>query len=572
MRFIALWLSGLIAVASANAAPIALHGPDGPSLVIPAGERTGPQSGPSGGQWSFPQRKPSGTWITPHTSPEGCPKGTVGKWPLCITVKPPKCPKNTKGKWPDCQEIVRYCPEGTTGKWPKCKPKPTASCAQKGMVGKWPNCHEPDEPEIAAKPCPDGYVRKGKKCVELTKGDDGKKPPRVTKTEAEDDIPPAIAALTAGRPHRPREILVLVDAGRASEIAARLASQYNVTADPRVTIPLLDGALVRLRLPANRSLESLLAALSTDPDIELAQPNYDYSVSKGKASPKTAPQYAGETIRLDEAHRLARGNGIMIAVIDTAIEAAHPELVGTIAGVFDAVADGPSPAEPHGTEIAGILVAHAALTGVAPAAKVLSVRAFRAGKKSPAQSTSLQLLKGINWAFDAGAKIMNMSFTGPLDPLLERIVKAAAEKGVIFIAAAGNNGPKGAPVYPAAYPEVIAVTATDEKDKLYGLANRGDYISIAAPGVDIIAPALRGSYELSSGTSMAAAHVSGVVALLLERDGKLDWNKAREILSASARKPDGSSGGNAFGAGILDAAGALGEPGPSADEKVGAGR
>jgi subtilisin family serine protease len=496
----------------------------------------------------------------------------VGKWPLCITVKPPKCPKNTKGKWPDCQEIVRYCPEGTTGKWPKCKPKPTASCAQKGMVGKWPNCHEPDEPEIAAKPCPDGYVRKGKKCVELTKGDDGKKPPRVTKTEAEDDIPPAIAALTAGRPHRPREILVLVDAGRASEIAARLASQYNVTADPRVTIPLLDGALVRLRLPANRSLESLLAALSTDPDIELAQPNYDYSVSKGKASPKTAPQYAGETIRLDEAHRLARGNGIMIAVIDTAIEAAHPELVGTIAGVFDAVADGPSPAEPHGTEIAGILVAHAALTGVAPAAKVLSVRAFRAGKKSPAQSTSLQLLKGINWAFDAGAKIMNMSFTGPLDPLLERIVKAAAEKGVIFIAAAGNNGPKGAPVYPAAYPEVIAVTATDEKDKLYGLANRGDYISIAAPGVDIIAPALRGSYELSSGTSMAAAHVSGVVALLLERDGKLDWNKAREILSASARKPDRSSGGNAFGAGILDAAGALGEPGPSADEKVGAGR
>ncbi|HJZ42771.1 MAG TPA: S8 family serine peptidase [Hyphomicrobiaceae bacterium] len=572
MRFIALWLSGLIAVASANAAPIALHGPDGPSLVIPAGERTGPQSGPSGGQWSFPQRKPSGTWITPHTSPEGCPKGTVGKWPLCITVKPPKCPKNTKGKWPDCQEIVRYCPEGTTGKWPKCKPKPTASCAQKGMVGKWPNCHEPDEPEIAAKPCPDGYVRKGKKCVELTKGDDGKKPPRVTKTEAEDDIPPAIAALTAGRPHRPREILVLVDAGRASEIAARLASQYNVTADPRVTIPLLDGALVRLRLPANRSLESLLAALSTDPDVELAQPNYDYSVSKGKASPKTAPQYAGETIRLDEAHRLARGNGIMIAVIDTAIEAAHPELVGTIAGVFDAVADGPSPAEPHGTEIAGILVAHAALTGVAPAAKVLSVRAFRAGKKSPAQSTSLQLLKGINWAFDAGAKIMNMSFTGPLDPLLERIVKAAAEKGVIFIAAAGNNGPKGAPVYPAAYPEVIAVTATDEKDKLYGLANRGDYISIAAPGVDIIAPALRGSYELSSGTSMAAAHVSGVVALLLERDGKLDWNKAREILSASARKPDRSSGGNAFGAGILDAAGALGEPGPSADEKVGAGR
>jgi subtilisin family serine protease len=210
--------------------------------------------------------------------------------------------------------------------------------------------------------------------------------------------------------------------------------------------------------------------------------------------------------------------------------------------------------------------------GVAPAAKLLSVRAFRSGKKTAALSTSFQLLKGINWAYDAGAKVMNMSFTGPLDPLLERIIKVAADKGVIFIAAAGNNGPKGAPLYPAAYPQVIAVTATDDKDKLYSKANRGDYIAIAAPGVDIIAPALKGSYALSSGTSMAAAHVSGVVALLLERGGELDWNKAREILSASARKPDGADGNKAFGAGILDAAGALGESVPAEDEKVGAGR
>ena len=195
---------------------------------------------------------------------------------------------------------------------------------------------------------------------------------------------------------------------------------------------------------------------------------------------------------------------------------------------------------------------------MAPDAKLLSVRAFRGGKKDPAQSTTLRLLKGIDWAFDAGAKIMNMSFTGPMDPLLERVIKAAAGKGVIFIAAAGNNGPKGAPVYPAAYPEVIAVTATDDKDRLYVKANRGDYISIAAPGVDIIAPALKGGYELSSGTSMAAAHVSGVVALLLERDGQLDWSKARDILASSARKP-GGPGGEAFGAGILDAAGALRE-------------
>jgi hypothetical protein len=553
MRFICVFLIGLVALSSVGAAQSLPGGPNRgfKGWSTPGGPSTGPRG---------PSIRPGGPSIfIPPTIGRRCPEGTVGKWPACVGVN------------------VTKCPENTTGKWPKCKPKSTASCAQKGLIGKWPNCREPDVKrcpkgtagdwpdciEIAkpeGKSCPEGQIRKGKKCVELTKGDDGKKPPRVTKTENEDDIPPAIAALTAGRPHRPKEILILVDAARATEIAARIARQYNVVADPRVPLALLDGAIVRLRLTGNRSLESLLEALSTDPDVQLVQPNYDYRVGKGETLPKTVPQYAGETIRLEEAHRLARGNGVMIAVIDTAIEAAHPELVNTIAGIFDAVGDGPSPAEPHGTQIAGILAAHSELKGVAPEAKLLSVRAFRGGKKSPAQSTSFQLLKGIDWAFDAGAKIMNMSFTGPMDPLLERIIKQAAEKGVIFIAAAGNNGPKGAPVYPAAYPEVIAVTATDDKDKLYSKANRGDYISVAAPGVDIIAPALKGRYELSSGTSMAAAHVSGVVALLLERDAKLNWSEVRAILSSSARKPDASSGGEALGADIVDAASALGEP------------
>jgi subtilisin family serine protease len=107
------------------------------------------------------------------------------------------------------------------------------------------------------------------------------------------------------------------------------------------------------------------------------------------------------------------------------------------------------------------------------------------------------------------------------------------------------------------------VTATDEKDRLYGKANRGNDVFIAAPGVDIVAPALKGGYDLSSGTSMAAAHVSGVVALLLERDAKLDGSGGA-ILSKSARKPDPAAASEAFGAGIVDAAGALSEDGKAA--------
>jgi subtilisin family serine protease len=588
MRFLSFLLAGLLAVSVADAAQ---RVPREQKLTLPQGQ--------SGGNTIKPQ-------LTPNAIPRVCPKGTKGIWPNCTRTGSRKCPKGTTGKWPDCKDIARHCPQGTTGKWPDCKTivrlcppgtigkwpncrdKPVASCAEKGLIGLWPNCRKPEPrrcpdgtegvwPNCSAvaeddesggaggTECPSGQVRKGKICAAVTTGGAGGTPPPSSADAAPaQDISPTIAALTKDRPHRPREVLILVAADRASEIAARIARQYDLSADPRLLVPLLDGAVVRLRFTGNRSLESVLQALSADPDLQLFQPDYEYRTSKKKTRPQAAPQYAGEKIRLDEAHLVARGDGVMIAVIDTAIDGAHPELAGAIAGMFDAVGEGPAPPEQHGTEIAGILVAHSTLKGVAPKAKLLSVRAFRGGGPEPALSTSFQLLKGINWAFSSGAKVMNMSFAGPMDPLLERIIKNATAKGAIFIAAAGNNGPKGAPVYPAAYPEVIAVTATDEKDRLYGKANRGDYVFIAAPGVDIVAPALKGGYDLSSGTSMAAAHVSGVVALLLERDGKIDGSGARAILAKSARKPDPAAAVEAFGAGIIDAAGALSEDGKEA--------
>jgi hypothetical protein len=586
MRFLSLLLAGLLAVSAADAAQ---RVPREQKLTHPQGQSgrntIKPQLTPN---VVIPRACPKGTkGIWPNCTRTGsrkCPSGTTGKWPNCKDIAR-HCLQGTTGKWPDCKTIVRLCPSGTIGKWPNCRDKPVASCAEKGLTGLWPNCRKPEprrcpDGTAGAWPncstivedsgpggteCPSGQVRKGKTCAAVTTGGaGGTPPPGVADAAPPQDISPAIAALTEGRPHRPKEIIILVAADRASEIATRIARQYDLSAEPRLLVPLIDGAIVRLSFTGSRSLESVLQAVSADPDVQLVQPNYDYRASKEKSRPKPAPQYAGEKLRLDEAHRQARGKDVKIAIIDTAIDGAHPELVGAIAGMFDAVGEGPAPPEQHGTGIAGILVAHATLKGVAPEAKLLSVRAFRGGGSDPALSTSFQLLKGINWAFSSGAKIMNMSFAGPMDPLLERIIKNASAKGAIFIAAAGNNGPKGAPAYPAAYPEVIAVTATDEKDRLYGKANRGSYVFIAAPGVDIVAPALKGRYDLSSGTSMAAAHVSGVVALLLERDGKLDGSGARAILSKSARKPDPAAASEAFGAGIVDAAGALSEDGKEA--------
>ena len=155
----------------------------------------------------------------------------------------------------------------------------------------------------------------------------------------------------------------------------------------------------------------------------------------------------------------------------------------------------------------------------------------------------------LDYAVANGVRLINMSFAGPRDASIERAIKAAFDRNVIMIAAAGNAGPKSPPLYPAADPSVIAVTATDMNDKLFSGANRGRYIAIAAPGVDILVPAPDGTYQLTTGTSVATAHISGIVALMLERNPKLSPADIRRILAASAKRLGPN---DQFGAGLGD--------------------
>jgi subtilisin family serine protease len=179
------------------------------------------------------------------------------------------------------------------------------------------------------------------------------------------------------------------------------------------------------------------------------------------------------------------------------------------------------------------------------------VHAFSTSGASP-ESTTFSILKGMDWAVKQGARVVNMSFAGPRDPSLDRALKAAYDKGIVLIAAAGNAGPKSPPQFPGADPYVIAVTATDANDKLFPGANRGKYISVAAPGVDILAPAPDNGYQLTTGTSVAAAEVSGIVALLLERNPKLTPADVRRILTLSAKRLGPGERDDNFGSGLID--------------------
>jgi subtilisin family serine protease len=178
------------------------------------------------------------------------------------------------------------------------------------------------------------------------------------------------------------------------------------------------------------------------------------------------------------------------------------------------------------------------------------VRAF-SGTGESAQSTTFNILKGLDWAASKNARIVNMSFAGPPDPMLQAMLLKANARGMVLIAAVGNAGPNSPPLYPAADVGVIGVTATDAEDKLMPQANRGPQVSLAAPGVEILAAAPDGAYQVTSGTSVAAAHASGVAALLLAVKPKLTPAQVRGAMIRSAHRVPGKR--NEVGAGVIDA-------------------
>jgi hypothetical protein len=304
------------------------------------------------------------------------------------------------------------------------------------------------------------------------------------------------------------------------------------------------GTLFRFRVTDGRPVADVIRALESE-NIGVAQPNYVFKLQQdatlaARGTGGTPSQYVVDKLRLVDVHRIAIGSNVLVAVIDSEIDAKHPELAGAVVDEFDTIGNHDKP-HAHGTGMAGAIAAHRRLIGIAPGVRLLAIHAFSSGGTDSAQATSEHILMGIDWAISKGAKIINMSFAGPDDPMLQLALQKAHDKGVVLIAAAGNQGPKSEPLYPAADPNVIAVTATDARDQLLAEANQGSYIAVAAPGVDILEPAPNGGYQVTTGTSVAAAHVSGIAALLLDRDPTLDAAAIRDILESSAkhREPNG---------------------------------
>ncbi len=351
--------------------------------------------------------------------------------------------------------------------------------------------------------------------------------------------------------HRTDTLCVLMVAGTGLAGAEDLASIYGLTVEAAVPADLMEQELYRMRIPAGSQAHQVAATISLDPAVVAAGPNYLYDSSQSAASGNV--QFSLDRMNIDQAHRIATGNNVIVAVIDTGIDSSHPELQGVVVESFDAFDAGPDAPLGHGTAMAGVIASNRQLRGIAPSARILSALAFGASKTGGPQATTFAIIRSMDWAYRRGARIFNLSFSGPHDKMLVRALDALGNNDVIMVAAAGNAGPDALPAWPAAHRNVIAVTATDQNDGLYAFANRGSYVFIAAPGVDILTTAPDGRYELVSGTSIAAAHVTGVIALMLERHPELNAAMVAQLLLKSSVDLGPAGIDAQFGAGLVDA-------------------
>lgn len=368
--------------------------------------------------------------------------------------------------------------------------------------------------------------------------------------------PPPLAAAIGGEAIA-NEVVFAVAATAAAGTEDAIAQRASLRIVER-----LDASLVGLRIvrcqgrTGTRRVQDMLTAVRSDPNAIDVQGNFVYRPSQATAA-SGGLQYAVAKLDLAGAHAVAQGRGVRIAIIDSGIDQAHPDLAAVAVEHFDALGGAVSDKGTHGTAIAGIIAARGTIQGVAPSATLLAIRAFPSERAPSQVTTTFVLLKALEWSMANRAGVVNLSLAGPRDPLLEKAVAAIAAKGVLLVAAAGNNGEKAPPAYPAAYSHVIAVTAIDARDQIYARANHGIYIAVAAPGVDVLVPTVGKAHALQSGTSFAAAHISGVLALMLERDPALSAETARRVLTETATDLGSPGRDDAFGAGRSSAAAAL---------------
>lgn len=314
-----------------------------------------------------------------------------------------------------------------------------------------------------------------------------------------------------------------------------LADDYRLREVDAWPIAALGVHCAVFELPKDVAASEALRQLARDRRVESVQPLNAFNTLSMTNDPYRDLQRNLDAMRVDEAHQWSRGEKVRIAVVDTGIDAAHPDLAGRISVQRNLVDDRtPTKGEGHGTAVAGVIAAldnnKEGITGVAPAASLIGLKACWPSDASVGASVcnTFTLAKALAAALDEKSDIVNLSLGGPTDPLLQRLVEFGAKRGVIYVGAM----PQGEAGFPCNVSRVICVGSAGTPSPVPQLF---------APGAEVLTLIPNGRYDFLSGSSLAAASVSASIALLKAKDAEITADTARQLLGATARTADAAS-------------------------------
>jgi len=333
----------------------------------------------------------------------------------------------------------------------------------------------------------------------------------------------------------------------ARRVIAALERDYPIDWVAGWRIDLLSVHCVVFTAHDRQARDALLERLRKDSRVESAQPMNTFVTSSRDSEyndPYFALQKGVEQIHVPEAQRWSQGRGVTLAVIDTGVDTAHPELAGRVRVARNFVDDNAEQfrRDRHGTAVAGVIAAltnnGVGIVGVAPGAELLALKAcWQERPDSAAVCSTLTLAEALAFAIERRARVINLSLTGPSDPLLARLVARALDEGILVIGASAQRSDADAG-FPLSVAGVIAVADADDMTRVaqsgpLQLATNAQPPMrplLSAPGREVLTLAPGGRYDYVSGASISAAMVSGVVALLLERGRRLQGADVRALL------------------------------------------
>ncbi|MFC4076896.1 S8 family peptidase [Salinithrix halophila] len=282
-----------------------------------------------------------------------------------------------------------------------------------------------------------------------------------------------------------------------------------------------------------------LYSLEGHPDVAYWEPDLRITITDpyiGEVSERKSKLPWGiEKTAAQKVWRYTKGRGVRVAVIDTGIANDHAAIRDNYKGGVNILSPMFTPYDynGHGTHVAGTIAGRSeeqGVIGMAPRAHLYAVKAFN--RKGSANLSDL--LSAINWCIENRMQVINMSFGMPkVSDTLRQAINTAYRKGIIMVAAAGNQGASGNIDYPARFTETIGVTATDKSNKIATFSNTGPGVDLAAPGDKVSSAWLNGTTREMSGTSMAVPHAAGAVALLLYLQPDLTPDQVRQLITQS---------------------------------------